>query len=296
MAGNTLINIDQIVMVKSKLTEWGLLDPLFASSGDPRARTSHSTNWNAGCISGAEEFLKLFGAAEVDGVISEEEAKLILSKGNPHSFKPDNEKERKIVEIYKKNNWYIARGLDVYNVLWIRNINRDWTAKKGQLDKWDDMVLLWQAQHNGDIKIVEEFWQVTTEPGKHYTYNPCNMDGAARIAFGQFKSWSRGLHGSGRTAHQGFRQEAPIRVFRDKNQDASMSGDRTSDGVFYCNWHTTVGSPEDIGRWSAGCSVFRFKPEFNRFMQILEGDRRYEINKGYTFIGAYASGEEIANI
>jgi hypothetical protein len=181
-------------------------------------------------------------------------------------------------------------------VLWVEDCDRDWAPKKGELDKWDDMVLIWQAQHNGEIKIVEEFWQVTTEPGKYYSFNPVNSNGAARIAFGQYKAWQRGLHGSGRSAHQGFRQEAPIRVFRDKNKDGSRAGDAVNNGIFYCNWHSTVDSPSDVGRWSAGCSVFRLMPEFKRFMAILEQDRRYQTNKAYTFIGAYCDGNELAKL
>ncbi len=293
MAGNTQLTADQIVSVKTKLTDWGLLDPLFASEGDPRAQCGHNNSWGVGSVSAAEEFLKLFGTTNADGVISEDEATLILSKGDPQPLKPDGEKAKRIVDAYQKKKWYVARGSDCYNVLWVRNINRDWTEKKGQIDAWDDLCILWQAQHNGTVRIIEEFWQVTSQPGLYYTQKPCNSDGCATVVPGQYKAWQRGMHGSGRSAHEGFRQEGRITVYRDSNRDGFISGEATQSGVFYCNWHSTVGAPEEIGRWSAGCSVFRFMDELRRFMHILEGDRRYRANKAYMFIGAYLLSEDL---
>lgn len=184
--GNTLLSENQIVQLKHKLTEWGLLDPSFAREGDPRKQIEHSSNWNSFCVDGAENLLRLFGQDDADGTIDTSEYDLIMKRGNPQPLKPNDAKTRKLVKAYEQNKWYIARGNDVYNVTWIEDFNRDWTGRIGVLDTWDDMVVLWQAEHNGTVRIIEEFWQATTEPGAYYTFNPMNAGGAARIAFGQY--------------------------------------------------------------------------------------------------------------
>ncbi len=296
MAGNTQLTDSQIIKVKGKLTEWGLLDPNFADVGDPRIKEAHTNNWNDFCVSGAEEFLRLFGNNNADGLIDDQDADFITSRGEPQPLKPESDKEKKVVAAYQKNDWYVARGVDSYNVLWIEDVGRDWVPVKGMLDAWDDMVLIWQAEHNGRVRLVEEFYQCTTEPGTRFTFNPLNVKGAARISFGQYKAWQRGLHGSGSTAHQGFRQEGRIRVHRDLNEDGLRLNDATEDGIFYCNWHGTTNSPGNVGGWSAGCSVFRYMSELRRFMSILESDRRYRLNKAYMFIGAYIAGKELAKM
>jgi hypothetical protein len=239
--------------------------------------------------------LCLFNRIDADGVISAEEYEFLMSRGVPYRARASEKKVQNILDVYDKHGWFISRGTTTYNVLWVEDIDSNWKPLTGRLNSWDDMVIVWQCEHSGTARIIEEFYQVTIEPGRHYTNSPTNADGVARIEIpGQYKAWRRGMHGSGSTAHEGFRQEAPIRVRRDKNKDGRRTNDLTYDGVFYCNWHTTANAPATIERWSAGCSVFRYPSEFRKFRNILESDTRYKNSPSYFFIGAYVSGEELA--
>jgi hypothetical protein len=295
MTGNINLSSEQIINLKGKLTEWGLLDPHFSSTGDPRERIPHSDKWGVHTVAAAEVMLGLFDRKEADGIISVEEYDFLMGRGVPYRTRATERKMQKILDIYGKHEWYFSRGTNTYNVLFIEDFTRDWKPQKGRLDAWDDVAIVWQCEHSGNARIIEEFYQVTVEPGRHYTDSPVNIDGAARIKIpGQYKAWQRGLHGSGSTAHEGFRQEAPIRITRDKNKDGLRTGDKEMDGVFYCNWHTTSNAPSTIQRWSAGCSVFRYPSEFRKFRGILEGDSRYQISPAYFFIGAYVAGDEAA--
>lgn len=283
---------EQVIGIKTKLTEWGLLDPRFNKTGDPRERLRHNSNWYSLAQSAYEKFLALFERVDEDELPDIGDYDFVMSKGEPPAYRGSG-RSQAIARLYDEKGWYVARGTDQFNVLWVEDITREWRSLPGVLNNWDDVCIIWQVQHNGQVGIIEQFNQVTTEPGAHYTYSPVNINGAARIEFGQYKAWVRGLHGAGRSAHQGFRQVLPIRVCRDLDKSGTRTSDKRMDGVFYCNWHSTIGAPNKIGRWSAGCSVFRYMSEFRNFMAKLESDRRYQIEKSYAFIGAYAPAEDL---
>ncbi len=104
----------------------------------------------------------------------------------------------------------------------------------------------------------------TSEPGKFYTMNPLNRNGAARIGITQYvDTWSIGNH-KGQVG--ALTQSAPMTVWRDGNKDYMRVGDKTDRGLFGINIHTTStsrgASPTTIGKWSAGCVVLRFSTFF----------------------------------
>ncbi len=104
----------------------------------------------------------------------------------------------------------------------------------------------------------------TSEPGKFYTLNPLNPNGAARIAITQHVDvWSIGTHKNQKGA---LVQTAPITVWRDGNRDYMRAGDKSFTGLFGINIHTTSASlgasPTTIGKWSAGCVVLKFSTFF----------------------------------
>jgi len=47
-----------------------------------------------------------------------------------------------------------------------------------------------------DRSVIVGNWEATTEPGKHFTYNPMDSKGAARIARSQFRAWRVGWYRS----------------------------------------------------------------------------------------------------
>lgn len=59
-----------------------------------------------------------------------------------------------------------------------------------------------------------------------------NRLGAARIAFGQYKSWQVGIHNADSpTAHAALKQVGELTVHRDLNKDGKRTGDRVFVGA-----------------------------------------------------------------
>jgi hypothetical protein len=122
--------------------------------------------------------------------------------------------------------------------------------------------------------------------------NPC---GAARIAFGQYKSWIVGTHHAGTSsAHEALVQVSPISVHRDLNKDFKRTNDKVDTGLFAINQHWGYDAPKnDLGRTSAGCLVGRTREGHKDFMALLKSDPRYRANNGYRFMTAVLAGDEV---
>jgi hypothetical protein len=104
------------------------------------------------------------------------------------------------------------------------------TPNADRLDEWNDRRLIIEFVEG--VPYIFGNWAATTEPGRWYTLNPMNRQGAARIAFGQYRAWRMGMHGSGKTRHEALVQVNPIRVCRDLNKDAIRTGDKLDTGLF----------------------------------------------------------------
>jgi hypothetical protein len=136
----------------------------------------------------------------------------------------------------------------------------------------------------------------TTEPGRFYTENPLNPEGAARIAFGQYKSWRVGIHKAHTpTGHEALVQVAPLSVHRDLNKDGSRTGDKIDAGSgFAINQHSGHNADaNNIGRASAGCLVGRSDAEHKDFMKLVKTDPRFKANSGYRFISTIIAGDDL---
>lgn len=124
-------------------------------------------------------------------------------------------------------------------------------------DEFNDryVTLIWIPKSNSCVLIQND--AATTEPGKYYTYNPMNEDGAMRMNLEtQYKAWKIGPHG--KRAYEAMVQRGPVGYTRDKNEDGSRTGDlkyTSSDNG--CNLHH-AGDSFLIDMWGAGCQVLRF--------------------------------------
>ena len=131
-------------------------------------------------------------------------------------------------------------------------------------DQWNDCFIVISYG-----KIVDALLG-TTEPSRHYTIDPMNPRGAARLAFGSYKDvYIFGVHGVA-APHNAFVQVGNLTVCRDLNKDFIRTGDKRFTGNnFAVNFHSTPSGANEnsIGYWSAGCQVVYL---YDQFVQLLK--------------------------
>jgi hypothetical protein len=166
--------------------------------------------------------------------------------------------------------YMVSKGyqVDKVNIVGLEGVNAiDWVVNKDTIDEFNDTIAV--VSNDGTVYISAT---ATTEPGWHYRKNRMNPSGAFQLAFGQYiNSHCLGKH---------FKQNALVQCgvlkgYRDNNEDGSRSGDQLFSGTdFGVNIHTTgndtsATSPNTVGRWSAGCQVFKHASTFyNEFMPL----------------------------
>lgn len=165
-----------------------------------------------------------------------------------------------IINYLKSQNYRVKD----FNIVYLEGCNPDtFELNADRLDEWNDVRMVITGE--GDIKLCAT---ATTEPGRYYTNNPLNPNGAARIAFGQYlDAWTFGIHGKSR--QDALVQCGVIKVHRDLNKDGFRTNDRVYEGDgFGINQHTTSNAPDTINFWSAGCCVGKYPATHAKFMQL----------------------------
>ena len=274
-----LIGGDQALtrQVQLRLGEIGLVDPPADGSFGP------VSNWGIG------QFLRKIGAATAN-ILDADAAKALLSD-NANTLFPVNTPDTlagRIVRAMQTAGHWLCRHPNCVNIIYIEGMDPDGTPNTDAPNIFNDLRLVLRINRAGNPEIVEA-WEATTEPGKHFTLiEKLDPRGAARIAFGQYKSWSVGIHMAGRpSAHEALVQTASIRVHRDLNQDFERTGDAVFEGLFGVNQHWGFDLPKsDIGRASAGCLVGRTKAGHRAFMALCKADPRFVVNNSYRFLTA----------
>jgi len=263
------------VQVQTRLGELGLLDP----PADGKFATA--SQW------ALDQFLKMIGSpgnVPIDAGIARQ-----LVEADADEFLPVKIKdnfEGRIVTAARKQGYWLSRHPDCVNVLYIEGVDPDGTPNDDAPNVFNDLRLVLNITRAGNIQIEGE-WEATTEPGRFFTsIQKLDPRGAARIKFGQYKSWAVGTHMMGRpTAHEALVQVADIVVFRDFNEDFQREGDATFTGIFGINQHCGLDVPKgDIKRASAGCLVGRTKSGHKEFMDICKSDARFRANNSYKFM------------
>jgi hypothetical protein len=179
----------------------------------------------------------------------------------------------------------VSRHPDCVNIVYVEGMDINGARNQNTPNEFNDVRLVLRVNRAGRPDIVEA-WEATSEPGKHHTsIEKLDPHGAARIAFGQFKSWSVGTHMAGRpSAHEALVQTSHVLVHRDLNEDFERTGDEVFEGLFGINQHWGFDMPKsDIGKASAGCLVGRTKAGHRAFMQICKSDPRFVSSRGYRF-------------
>lgn len=266
---------DLVRDVQDCLTRAGLLDPPTDGSFGPVSR------W-------ALEAFRARAGLPKDGSLSPALAQALLAPSGAEYFalQPDQSLAGRVLRAMQRKAYWIARHPKCLNIVYLEGCNIDGTANDNAPNQFNDARVVISLDGKGKPKL-RGAWEATSEPGRYWTMHPLDTNGAARIAFGQYKAWSLGEH-PGTSApkhHPALVQVAEITVHRDLNEDFKRDGDRTFTGLFGINQHWGYDLPHnDINNASAGCLVGRTKAGHLEFIELLKRDERVRANGGYRFM------------
>jgi hypothetical protein len=189
-----------------------------------------------------------------------------------------------------RRGYWLSRHPKCFNIVYVEGVNADGGLNDNAPNRFNDLRILIQVDDHGACRITN-VWEGTTEPGRYWTEHPMHPKGAARIKYGQYKSWRVGTHHPGQSsAHEALVQVEDVTVYRDKNKTYEREGP-TFTGIFAINQHWGYDqSKNDLGRTSAGCLVGRTKDGHKQFMTAVKSDPRYLANHGYRFVTAVLPG------
>ena len=204
-----------------------------------------------------------------------------------------NDLASRIIKYMLAKGYYVDRKIGEYNIIYIEGMNPNGTLNSDKPNSFNDLRLVIQIVDK--TPKITDIWEATTEPGNHYTDNPMNPKGAARIKFGQYKAWRVGTHGIGRPEpHEGLVQAANVTVHRDLNEDMIRTGDKLDTGIFGINQHYGYDYPRnDIKLAGAGCLVGRTRKGHRDFMRLIKQDWRYQSNRNYRFMSTIIAGDDL---
>lgn len=197
----------------------------------------------------------------------------------------------KIVKYMVDNDMWVSMDPETLNIVYLEGVSEGFFLNDNALDGWNDLRVTIRVLPSGVPVIVNEY-AATTGPGLYYTEKPMNKLGAARIAFGQYKSWVDGLHQGRQPA---LVQDGIVMVYRDLNKDGSRVGDKMYPTLSTLNQHSTSLSytGSSVGKFSAGCLVGRDYQRHMEWHDSIRKDPRYQANKGYRFMSAILPGDKI---
>lgn len=280
----SLIGADPVLTaeVQERLAAHGLLDPPADGSFGPVSLWAMA------------QFLRKAGTPGKTTLDAEAAAALLTDDPVFPLRTPDSLAGRIVLAMQAAGHW-LGRHPDCVNIVYVEGMDADGTANTDAPNEFNDLRLVLRVNRAGNPDITE-MWEATTEPGKYYTLiEKLDPRGAARIAFGQYKSWSVGTHLAGRpSAHEALVQTASIRVYRDLNQDFERTSDQVFEGLFGVNQHWGFDLPRsDVGRASAGCLVGRTRAGHRTFMALCKADPRYAVNNSYRFLTTVLPAAEV---
>ncbi|TDR89777.1 peptidoglycan-binding protein [Enterovirga rhinocerotis] len=198
-----------------------------------------------------------------------------------------------VIACMQRQGYFICRDPDGVNIVYVEGMDDRGILNADRPNEFNDVRLVFSLDEAGRPEATA--WLATSEPGDFYTVQPLNPQGAARIAFNQYKSWSLGTHKAGSPgAHEALVQSKPVTVHRDFNEDHKRIGDRLERGLFGVNQHWGYDLPRtDIGKASAGCLVGRTKDGHRAFMAAVKRDGRFKASAGYRFVTTILPGDKL---
>jgi hypothetical protein len=201
----------------------------------------------------------------------------------------------RIFRYMRRKGFFFARLPNHFNIVYVEGVTKNGTPNDNRPNVFNDRRIVLTLV--GGVPTEQGNWSATTEPGKDFTDRPLNPDGAARIAFGQYKAWRIGVHNASKpSGHEALVQVDIVRVHRDLNKDFKRDGDAVFEGSnFGINQHMGFDHPEDnIGTASAGCLVGRSKEEHREFMRVIKADPRRKASQGYKYLTTVIEGSDLS--
>lgn len=260
--------------VQANLTRLGLLDPPVDGKFGPYS------------VQAFQDFQALMNLAESG--LGVETRRLLAEVKQIIPLQLSNDFASRIIKYMQQKKYFIAVGKQKYNIVYVEGADGDGNPNKDNLDEWNDRRIVIEIA-SATPKILGN-WVATTEPGYHFTHDPVNSKGAARIDFGQYKAWQVDMHNGD---HEALVQVGAIKVHRDLNKDGMRPGDTPDEGLFGINQHWGYDLPS-VGRASAGCLVGQSCESHREFMKLIKHDRRYQLNHNYVFMTTIIPGDDLA--
>lgn len=292
------------VELQSRLCDLGILDPIIkGDKNTPFGPTAKADGVIGPMTRNAIfEFCRIAGIEYVDKLLPVSLLKTLVG-AQPDTFLPlrlksspfDNNQTRlarRILRCMRDKGYWIARSPRAYNIVYVEGMDFLGQENADTFDQWNDRRIVIRVSPGGKPEMVINH-QATTEPGKFYTFNPLNPQGAARIAFGQYKAWVDGLHQGEQPA---LVQRGEVRVHRDLDQNGKRSKNDPIDvgDWFGINQHSTTPgfTPQLVGKYSAGCLVGQVYSDHLKFLSTVRKDFRYQLSKGYFFVTTVLAGDD----
>jgi len=148
--------------------------------------------------------------------------------------------------------------------------------------KFDDMLLVLQRNTRKEWEVYS--YRITTDPGSYYLRNPLKVTGTAILVPDQYRTtYTIGKHKGYAALVQ---HKGAVKVWRDADKDLVLDwGEGTEyEGYYGINIHRSrkSGESSSVGKWSAGCQVFKNAGEFDEFMGLC-ADSAKKYGNGFTY-------------
>lgn len=185
-------------------------------------------------------------------------------------------------ELFQKLGYvFFKNGNYNLNIFGIRNLEEG----NQQKDVFND-YLCCIYKENG--KWIKKIWKATTDPSLYYLKNLCNSKGCAIVVPGQYRGSYKIDYHNGK--YKALCQRKTISVYRDNNKDEILdfNASKINKGIFGINIHhsgNNIGESKKIGKYSAGCQVFKNINNFYEFMGLCyKAEKLYGNSFTYTLL------------
>jgi hypothetical protein len=150
-----------------------------------------------------------------------------------------------------------ASGRDYdLNIVGIRSPNLEAGKFDDELQVWFQIDKRWRCRS----------YQITTDPGVPWLKDG-NPSGTAVLQAKQYRSgWTFGRH---RGRYECLVQNTAVSVHRDQDKDTQLDLEAPiATGWYGINFHKAGTDSDRVGKWSAGCQVFKRAADFEDFYQL----------------------------